>query len=373
MSEDKVLHIHSATKQTIEILTKDSRKVVCLLSPELKILYVSGNLRYALDLPQNTPLDTTQLLTWLTFSADITLEMACQTLQQGEIVEYPLEGILQLDGKQVGFHATLQTPTNQEELWLILRFTSTLFEELQIQKKLIENTSDVIAYYDATEQPVYISPSAFQLTGYTPQELMGMPAFALAHSEDRERLQGEIAKDIAQNSPEYRFKYRIQHKAGHFLWVEAVSRRNYDAEGRFKEAILNFRSIQEQVEIEERLKASEVRYKGIVNQAPFGVIIHDLHVILFVNDAAAKILKAENKAELIGKNVFEFIHTSSHSVVEQRIERLKSGSSAPLSEQILLRLDGAAFEAEIMSGPVEFRGKECHTSGFLGYFPAQAS
>jgi two-component system sensor histidine kinase/response regulator len=69
----------------------------------------------------------------------------------------------------------------------------------------------------------YISPACRSLLGYEPAELIGLPALDIIHPDDRERVVAGLRK-LAAGAIEPPATYRIRHKSGRYIWVEATSR-----------------------------------------------------------------------------------------------------------------------------------------------------
>lgn len=85
---------------------------------------------------------------------------------------------------------------------------------------------------------------------------------------------------------------------------------------------------------EQALKASEDRYKTILNASPDGILIINLKgIITEVSEIGLELLGADNRGELIGKHFLRFIPSEEKNTIQGAIEmkgllkmwRLKSG------------------------------------------------
>jgi len=113
---------------------------------------------------------------------------------------------------------------------------------------------------------------------------------------------------------------------------------------------------------EEALRASEERYRRLVEFSPDGIIVHDLHEFVFANPVAAKILGASNPQELIGKPVMDIIHPDYYEIVKERLSMEKEGKEVPLIEERFIRLDGTPVDVEVVAIPCTYMGKlEVHS------------
>lgn len=110
------------------------------------------------------------------------------------------------------------------------------------------------------------------------------------------------------------------------------------------------------------LDESEERYRRLVEHSPDGIIVHNLHELIFANTAAAKILGATNPEELLGKPIYDIIHPDYRETVKERLGMEEEGKAAPLIEEKFLRLDGTPVDVEVMAIPCIYRGNlEVHS------------
>lgn len=112
-----------------------------------------------------------------------------------------------------------------------------------------------------------------------------------------------------------------------------------------------------------KTKESEDSYKRLIESLPEAVIIHRNYQVLYVNEAAVKMMRAENKGQLIGQSIFDYMDPDYSGQVKERI-RLAEQERKPLSimEYKLRRLDGESFFFEVSSLAITYGGKDCHLS-----------
>jgi len=80
----------------------------------------------------------------------------------------------------------------------------------------------VVMRLRADGERLYVSPSARDVLGWEPAQLLGA-RWDLLHPEDQAAALGAIAEVIKANAPRTAV-YRIRHREGHYVWVEAVMR-----------------------------------------------------------------------------------------------------------------------------------------------------
>lgn len=89
---------------------------------------------------------------------------------------------------------------------------------------LVETIIDVISIVDKEGIRTFITPSCYDLLGYRPDELLGTYALDLIHPEDHPPILALIEQALTEAQSAVTLTYRLRHKAGHYLWVEATAR-----------------------------------------------------------------------------------------------------------------------------------------------------
>ena len=118
---------------------------------------------------------------------------------------------------------------------------------------------------------------------------------------------------------------------------------------------------------EEALLQSEVRYRRLVESAPVGMYVHKDGRVRYMNAEGLRVLGAASMSEVLGVNVFKFIHPDDHAVVLDRIHLLKQGEPVPLLEERFVRTDGSVCYVEVSAVPIIFDGED---AVFVFFFDA---
>lgn len=134
------------------------------------------------------------------------------------------------------------------------RLVTGLRDSERRYRMLADYSHDVVVRMRADGQRLYVSPSARDILGWEPAQMLGSRE-SLVHPEDLERQQRLLAEVIATGEPRTAV-YRIRHKDGHYVWIEAVTRAIPAEDGNGVEAIYAGRDISRRVETERALEAS---------------------------------------------------------------------------------------------------------------------
>jgi PAS domain S-box-containing protein len=164
---------------------------------------------------------------------------------------------------------------------------------------LAENATDVVFRTGLDGTRLYLSPSTRDIYGYEPDELVGTAATNLVHPDDAPRLKADVEATIAGEIGHETTVYRMRHKKGHWVSLEARRRLVKDEQGTPLEVVGIVRDITERVRLEEQLR--QAQKMEAVGQLTGGVA-HDFNNLLTVVIGNAEML-AEVVTEPLHKNL----------------------------------------------------------------------
>lgn len=101
------------------------------------------------------------------------------------------------------------------------------------------------------------------------------------------------------------------------------------------------KAVSERRTTDEKLRASEKRYRQLINLLPTAIFLQSQEKITFCNPAFLKLMGAERQDQILGKSPLDIVHHENHSLVRDRIARMhETGKHAPEVEMRVVRLDG---------------------------------
>jgi len=174
-------------------------------------------------------------------------------------------------------------------------------------------------------------------------------------------------------SDELLFVFRARRKDGAYVWLESSSNVLRDEAGRIQEIISVLRDVTAQrryleendrlrhrhERIEEDLQRSEDNYRSLVDEFPEAIILARGDRWVYVNDAAARLLGAQSREELLRRSVYDIVHPEFHSRIAMRMQTVERGRE-PLEamEEKFVRIDGETIEVEIVCIPAMYEKTE---------------
>jgi PAS domain S-box-containing protein len=173
---------------------------------------------------------------------------------------------------------------------------------------LAENTNDVISVHNLSGDILYASPAIFELSGYTPEEVLGRKLRDFFHIDDVAQMRSQL-ESIFENKNKLRFEYRFLNKNGTYTWIETSGRLLFDEKtNEPKEIIAVSRDATDRMLNDQRIKTSEEQYRLIAENATDMITRHDLEgVYNYVSNSSYTML-GYNPAEMLGKSAFDFLH-----------------------------------------------------------------
>ncbi|QCO66850.2 diguanylate cyclase [Luteimonas yindakuii] len=135
------------------------------------------------------------------------------------------------------------------------RLAASLRESERRYRMLADHSHDAIARVRADGERLYVSPSSAEMFGWSPAELLGS-RWDIVHPDDRAQQQQAMAEVLATGRARTDV-FRVRHRDGHYVWIEAVSRRiPADDGGDSGDLMLAARDISRRVAVEQALEES---------------------------------------------------------------------------------------------------------------------
>ncbi len=200
---------------------------------------------------------------------------------------------------------------------------------------LADNATDTILAFAPDGTITYASPACRELTGYAPEEVLGLDPAAFVHPEDRGDVAG-ARHSVQREHGTITVTSRLRHRDGHDVWIEARVRRVLDpSTGEPIEGQAIVRDVSERVSAEaalresvERIAAAEQRFRTAFEAAPIGMALAGLDGRLIqVNDALCAIT-GYTRDELAEMRFADLSHPADSGRDEEMMRSLLSGEQS---------------------------------------------
>lgn len=107
-----------------------------------------------------------------------------------------------------------------------------------------EATADMVTQMDRSGRRLYVSPASRDLLGYEPHELVGSSPRQMIHREDADGLDRLLSDMLAGIADHGVVVFRLRHRDGRWVWVEASLKRLHDRAGTTTGFVSSVRNIE---------------------------------------------------------------------------------------------------------------------------------
>ena len=104
------------------------------------------------------------------------------------------------------------------------RMAAALVEKEAHFRLLAEGSSDMVTRIGLDERLRYVSPSSIRVVGWRANQLIGTPALAGVHPDDRPQVQALVDAMKRGETEEARMTYRNAHRQNSEVWLELTMR-----------------------------------------------------------------------------------------------------------------------------------------------------
>jgi len=197
------------------------------------------------------------------------------------------------------------------------------------------------AVYALDGRLLEINKAGAELVGYTPEEMVGMRAIDLLAPQDRPMLAEPMAELLEDRRESFQVEHELLHRDGHTLWVTNNVTVERDADGRpIQFHVLNM-DITERKRVEAQLRASEARYRKLIEEAPVGQVVSGLDGRLIEVNQAFLDMMGTTREEAFAREPSSLLHPDDAAAFNDQLPRLLAGEIDTIDlERRLMRSDG---------------------------------
>ena len=233
------------------------------------------------------------------------------------------------------------------------KVSDALLQESEEQfRQMAENVDEVFWMLDAaTLRTLYVSSAYENIWGRTCKSRYDRTQSWLdaVHPEDRKRVAVAFKQSVRRKG--FHEEYRIVLPDGSIRWIGDSGAVVCDLAGSVYRIVGVARDITLRKRAEERLMASEERYRYLVESAPIAIFIGYENRFAYLNPAAVKLLGARQPEQILNQPVMDFVHPDYRKIFAQQVASKTATASV---QEKFLRLDGAVLDVEVASVAVQW-------------------
>jgi PAS domain S-box-containing protein len=245
------------------------------------------------------------------------------------------------------------------------KVNAVLRESEQRYKMMLELMSDYIFKFniDAEGHVIIesITENFYTITGWTIEDVKTPDLWTkVVHPDDLAQVL-KLLQEIFSSGQPVDFEYRMFVKGGELRWVHIFARPEWDEKKQRPIAIVGaFKDITERKLAEEALRASEEKYRALVEQSLQGLVIVQNFQIVFANTALVEIsgYTVDELLSLSPKKVKAMVHPEDQALTWGRFQDRLAGKSVPSRYECRgIRKNGTVRWIEMFANVIDYYGK----------------
>lgn len=225
-------------------------------------------------------------------------------------------------------------------------------DQTTLHHKFLENMHDAVLILDSNYNVLDTNHIASLWYGYTDDEFKKLNLRDLRAAGERDKVSKQM-QGVAKHEGGI-WETIHQRKDGSTFAVEVSS--TPIVVGDQKRFYHVVRDISVRKKHEDVLRASEERYKQIVELSPDAIFLHRDGKIIYMNMAGMKLFGFANPDEVIGQSLWMLYPPERHGIVRARNQLMEQTQQmAPLIEHTMLRADGSPITVEAIARIINYQ------------------
>jgi PAS domain S-box-containing protein len=199
-------------------------------------------------------------------------------------------------------------------------------------------TARLVWTTDAAGEMIQVAPTWTTFTGQSAAEAHGRGWIESLHAEDREGAAGVLKQALEARGP-YKTEYRLRRHDGEYRVLAVRGAPVIDEDGAVREWVAAATDITEDKQAETSRRATEKKYRQIVEGAPEGIWILDSeNRTTFANPRMGQLLGRSDE-EMAGKSLLDFLDEEGRATAIENLACCRQGVAAQFDLK-LRTLDG---------------------------------
>jgi PAS domain S-box-containing protein len=232
--------------------------------------------------------------------------------------------LLNDQGDLIGFRGVHRDVTEQRQAWSAVRASEEKYRHLvtEIQEGFYET--------DLEGRITFANPALGRLIGAPSESLLGMDHRVFVAAEDKPRVFSAVNRTFHTGRPVRTLECDMVSHRGEIRRVEASADLITDETGRkigFRGVI---RDITARRWAETMLRASEEKYRSLIERAPIGIRITQEGRGVYFNPQWLSMFGLKDADSVLGRPVSDFYHPDDRPLVRDREESLLAGAPGPV-------------------------------------------
>jgi len=204
-----------------------------------------------------------------------------------------------------------------------------LLDSEEMYRTLVRTSPDAVTATDLEGRITYVSEKTLELHGFErAEEMIGKSSLDFIAPEDHARAVDGIRKTMEKGSTSLR-RYTLFRKDGTSFIGELSASLIKDAEGNPKAFIGIVRDVSERSRMEEALRASEEKYRDLVENAKDAIYSLDRDGVITYMSPSVEFISGYKPSDLVGRPFHNFINEDDLPATHDNFRAALAGKEAP--------------------------------------------
>jgi diguanylate cyclase (GGDEF)-like protein/PAS domain S-box-containing protein len=221
----------------------------------------------------------------------------------------------------IWFHQGVGKSIHQQ----VVERTNQLEQASRRFRLITDNAYDLIAICNFEAVLEYVNSAYHRVLGYGREELRGQNLLDFIHKQDRKNITQALL-EVGKGNSSVELHFRMQHKSGEWLYMEAVAKGLHDDNWTMKNVVIHCRDVTSRKQFAEDLARSEQRFRDFADaSADWLWEVNDKLRFSYVSPGVSKVLGYEAE-EIVGNMQLEMLFekdgdATTRELIETRIQR----------------------------------------------------
>lgn len=225
---------------------------------------------------------------------------------------------------------------------------------------LADNTDDIVGLNDSEGNRLYVSPSFYRKTGWTPEEVLKTDWRSRVHPEDIAHT--EKARLVSAKGTSRSVEYRILCRDGSWLWVSTSYKTLPGTDGKPWRLLIWSHDITARKKAEASLRESEEKFRTLFETASDAIFLLQGNQFIDCNASTLQIFGCQSRDQIVGHPPYEFspaVQPNGRDSSEFAIEKITAALSGKpqFFEWTHTKMDGTPFPAEVTLNALNIGGQ----------------
>ncbi|HIE00078.1 MAG TPA: PAS domain S-box protein [Thiotrichaceae bacterium] len=193
-------------------------------------------------------------------------------------------------------------------------------------RKMFEEGPIGMAMTDLEQRFIKVNTAFCQMLGYTEPELLQLKIDDISYPEDMPKNKELVKQALKGEIAFYQLEKRYIRKEGQLIWGHLAVSFFHNDKGEILYFLAKVEDITERKRADEKLLASEKRFRILFEEAPLGMLISNQeHQFIKVNKAFCQMLGYNKPNELVGARLADVSAPEDMPKVQERLKQLVEG------------------------------------------------